>query len=51
MVERPSIVIVAGVNGCGKSTFAATAAGRSALLGQTAINPDHLTTEANATFP
>jgi len=50
-MDRPSIVIVAGVNGSGKSTFAATAAGKSALLGQIAINPDHLTQEANADFP
>jgi predicted ABC-type ATPase len=50
-VNRPSIVIVAGVNGCGKSTFAAKAAGGSALLGQTAINPDQLTQEASAQFP
>jgi predicted ABC-type ATPase len=50
-VKRPSIVIVAGVNGCGKSTFAATAAGRAALLGQTAINPDQLTQEASAQVP
>lgn len=50
-MTQPSIVIVAGVNGCGKSTFAITAAGNSALLGQTAINPDKLTQDANAEFP
>jgi predicted ABC-type ATPase len=50
-MKRPSIVIVAGVNGCGKSTFAATAAGKSALLGQTAINPDELTQAATVEFP
>lgn len=50
-MKRPAIVIVAGVNGCGKSTFAATAAGKSALLGQTAINPDQLTQEATAQLP
>jgi predicted ABC-type ATPase len=50
-VKRPSIVIVAGVNGCGKSTFAATAAGEVALLGQTAINPDQLTQDALVEFP
>jgi predicted ABC-type ATPase len=48
-MKRPSIVIVAGINGCGKSTFAAT--GKSALLGQTAINPDDLTRAAIAEFP
>lgn len=36
-------MIVGGVNGCGKSTFARTAAGTTTLLGQTAINPDDLT--------
>lgn len=50
-MNRSSVVIVAGVNGCGKSTFAASAAGKSALLGQTAINPDELTQEATAQFP
>lgn len=50
-MKRPSIVIVAGVNGCGMSTFAATAAGKSALLGQTAINPDDLTRAATVEFP
>lgn len=50
-MESPSIVIVAGVNGCGKSTFAANAAGKEVLLGQTAINPDALTQEATEEFP
>jgi predicted ABC-type ATPase len=50
-LERPSIVIVAGVNGCGKSTFALNAAGKEVLLGQTAINPDTLTLAVTEEFP
>jgi predicted ABC-type ATPase len=50
-LQRPSLVIVAGVNGCGKSTFASNAAGKEVLLGQTAINPDVLTQTATAEFP
>lgn len=43
---RSSLVIVGGINGSGKSTFARGAAGTPLLLGQTAINPDDLTLEA-----
>lgn len=50
-MERLSIVIVAGVNGCGKSTFAVNAAGKEVLLGQTAINPDTLTLAVTEEFP
>lgn len=48
---RPSLVLVGGVNGSGKSTFAAAAAGTSLLLGQTAINPDDLTKSALGEWP
>jgi predicted ABC-type ATPase len=44
--SRPCLVIVGGVNGCGKSTFARAAAGTPLLLDQTAINPDDLTVDA-----
>jgi predicted ABC-type ATPase len=40
------LVIVGGVNGCGKSTFARMAAGSEFLLRQTPINPDDLTIAA-----
>jgi predicted ABC-type ATPase len=50
-LQRPSLVIVAGVNGCGKSTFASKAAGKELLLGQTAINPDLLTHAVATEFP
>jgi predicted ABC-type ATPase len=46
---RPSgraLVIVGGVNGCGKSTFARTASGTDVLLHQAPINPDDLTQAA-----
>jgi predicted ABC-type ATPase len=48
---RPCIVIVGGVNGSGKSTFAKQAANSELLLGQTAINPDDLSREAEAEMP
>jgi predicted ABC-type ATPase len=48
---RPCIVIVGGVNGSGKSTFAKQAANTELLLGQTAINPDDLSREAEADMP
>ncbi len=41
-----ALVIVGGVNGCGKSTFARQAAGTDTLLGQAPINPDDLTLAA-----
>ncbi len=44
------MVIVAGTNGSGKTTFAASAAGQAVLLGQTAINPDALTKEASEAY-
>jgi predicted ABC-type ATPase len=44
-------VIVGGINGSGKSTFAKQAAGTDLLLGQTAINPDDLSKEAKARLP
>jgi ABC-type cobalamin/Fe3+-siderophores transport system ATPase subunit len=44
--QRPSLVIVGGANGSGKSTFAARANATSLLLGQIAINPDDLTQAA-----
>jgi hypothetical protein len=43
---QPALVIVGGVNGCGKSTFAQRAAGTETLLYQAPINPDDLTLEA-----
>lgn len=48
---RPCVVIVGGVNGSGKSTFARRAAETELLLGQTAINPDELSREAQAELP
>jgi predicted ABC-type ATPase len=41
--SQPALVIVGGVNGCGKSTFARKANGTATLLHQAAINPDDLT--------
>lgn len=49
--DRPCVVIVGGVNGSGKSTFARRAAESELLLGQTAINPDELSKEAQAELP
>lgn len=46
IAARPCVVIVGGVNGSGKSTFAKHAAGTELLLGQTAINPDGLSQQA-----
>ena len=46
--DPPAFVIVGGVNGSGKSTFAAKAAGTDLLLRQTAINPDTLSQQAEA---
>lgn len=48
---RPCLVIVGGVNGSGKSTFAKEAATSDVLLGQTAINPDELGKQASAQIP
>jgi predicted ABC-type ATPase len=48
---RPCVVIVGGVNGSGKSTFARRAAETELLLGQTAINPDELSKEAQSELP
>ena len=48
MGDPPAFVIVGGVNGSGKSTFAAKAAGTDLLLRQTAINPDTLSQQAEA---
>jgi predicted ABC-type ATPase len=50
-LAQRSLVIVGGVNGSGKSTFAASAAGTAALLGQQAINPDDLTVASLAEQP
>jgi predicted ABC-type ATPase len=44
-------VIVGGVNGSGKSTFAKQAAGTELLLGQIAINPDDLSRQAGTEMP
>ncbi len=44
------MVIVGGINGCGKTTFA-KAAGSEVFLGQTAINPDDLTRQVVIEFP
>jgi len=44
-------VIVGGVNGSGKSTFAQRAAGTDLLLGQVAINPDELSKQAKLEVP
>lgn len=46
--DPPALVIVGGVNGSGKSTFAAKAAGTELLLLQTAINPDAMSQDAAA---
>lgn len=48
---RPCVVVVGGINGSGKSTFAEQAAGTDVLLGQTAINPDLLSKKALAESP
>lgn len=48
---RHCVVIVGGVNGSGKSTFARRAAETELLLGQTAINPDELSKEAQVELP
>ena len=50
-LARPCVVIVGGVNGSGKSTFAKQAAGTDLLLGQIAINPDELSKQARAEMP
>jgi len=44
-------VIVGGINGSGKSTFAKEAAKSDVLLGQTAINPDELSKKALLEIP
>jgi predicted ABC-type ATPase len=44
-------VIVGGVNGSGKSTFAKRAAGTELLFGQSAINPDELSKQAKRDMP
>ena len=51
--RRPALVIVGGINGCGKSTFAVAAAAdpRAPTLGLSAINPDDLTRAVVAEFP
>lgn len=46
----PRLVIVGGINGCGKTTLARVA-GNEVFLGQTAINPDDLTREVARRFP
>lgn len=46
----PRLVVVGGINGCGKSTLASVA-GPDVFLGQTAINPDDLTREVVDSFP
>lgn len=48
---KPFLVIVAGVNGCGKSTFARAPRSAGLLLNQRAINPDDLTREVLNEFP
>lgn len=48
--RKPVLVIVGGINGCGKSTFAA-AADPEVFLGQSAINPDDLTREVAGKLP
>ena len=48
---RPCVVIIGGVNGSGKSTFAQRAAGTDLLLGQVAINPDELSKQAMQDMP
>jgi len=48
---RPCVVIVGGINGSGKSTFAKKAARTDLLLGQVAINPDELSKQAMAEMP
>jgi predicted ABC-type ATPase len=47
-VSRPGFVIVAGPNGCGKSSLAELAARRELLFDTTPINPDKLTLEARS---
>jgi predicted ABC-type ATPase len=46
----PRLVIVGGINGCGKTTLARVA-GDEVFLGQTAINPDELTRDAVKRLP
>jgi predicted ABC-type ATPase len=46
----PRLVIVGGINGCGKSTLASVA-GQEVFLGQVAINPDDLTRDVIESFP
>jgi predicted ABC-type ATPase len=46
----PRLVIVGGINGCGKTTLARHA-GPELFLGQTAINPDDLTREVVKRLP
>lgn len=42
-MSRPGLVIIAGPNGCGKSTLAALASERELLFGTRPLNPDTLT--------
>lgn len=46
----PRLVIVGGINGCGKTTLAKVAEDE-VFLGQTAINPDDLTRDIGRRFP
>jgi predicted ABC-type ATPase len=46
----PRLVIVGGINGCGKTTLARVA-GDEVFLGQTAINPDDLTRDVVKRLP
>lgn len=43
MAARPGLVIIAGPNGCGKSTLATLATERALLFGTRPLNPDTLT--------
>jgi predicted ABC-type ATPase len=45
-VSRPGFVIIAGPNGCGKSSLSELAAKRALLFDTTPINPDKLTMDA-----
>lgn len=44
-MSQPGLVIIAGPNGCGKSTLAARASKEGLLFGTTTLNPDTLTTD------
>ena len=46
--SKPVLIVLGGINGCGKSTLAA--AKPDVLLGQETVNPDVLTKDVTASF-